>query len=86
MAVSVTLAATGQTEPELATRLDISLSGTWTGTAKLQRKVGITGWVDTGDSWTTNVETYLEGASMLQYRIDWTRSSGSLVVNLIGAP
>lgn len=84
MAISQTLSSTTQTDAELGSKLDISLSGTWVGTAKLQRKINGT-WVDTGDSWTANVETLAEAASPFQWRIDFTRTSGSLVVGLFGA-
>lgn len=84
MAAQGTLAASGQSDVELGSKLDISISGTWAGTAKLQRFMS-GGWQDTGDSWTANVEAVIEGASPLKYRLDWTRVSGDLVYHLIGA-
>lgn len=78
-----TLDASGQTTPENGVNLDISLSGTWTGTAKLQRFMG-GGWQDTGDSWTANGEFVAEAGGRMKWRIDWTRLSGSLVVELRG--
>lgn len=84
MAVQGTLAATGQTAGELGSKIDISISGTWAGTAKLQRYMS-GGWQDTGDSWTANVQATVDGAAPLQYRLDWTRVSGDLVYHLIGA-
>lgn len=84
MAVQGTLSASNQTAAELGSKLDISLSGTWTGTVKLQRFMS-GAWQDTGDSWTANAQVVVEGASPLQYRLDWTRTSGDLVYHLIGA-
>lgn len=84
MAVQGTLVATGQTAGELGSKIDISLSGTWVGTVVLQRYMS-GGWQNTGDSWTANDEIYVEGATPLMYRLDWTRTSGSLVYHLNGA-
>lgn len=80
MAVSP-LTVSGQTDEVVGRRLDISLSGTWAGTAKLQRFMA-GGWQDTGDSWTANAEVVAEAAGAVRWRIDWTRVSGSLVYEI----
>lgn len=78
-----TLDASGQSAVELGINLDISLSGTWAGTVKLQRFMA-SGWRDTGDSWTANGEFLANSATRNKWRLDWTRVSGSLVYDLRG--
>lgn len=80
---SATLNASGQSEAEPGRTLDISISGTWTGTVKLQRWMA-GAWQDTGDSWTANGEFVAEAATPVKWRLDWTRSSGSLVYDIRG--
>lgn len=82
MADQATLAASGQSQPVVGNAVDLSLSGTWTGTVKLQRFMS-GGWQDTGDSWTANTEQVIAAATPQKFRIDWTRVSGSLVYHLI---
>lgn len=86
MAIKETLSTSTQSSAEIGRTLDISLSGTWTGTVELQRLMGGT-WMDTGDSWTANAEAFAQAAGAgTQWRVDFTRSTGDLVVNLVGGP
>ena len=85
---SGTLAATGQSAaigPCRAT--NVSLSGTWVGTAVLQRYINGDWRAIDGASWTANIETIKQvGASPYLTRIDWTRTSGSLVYEISEGP
>jgi len=81
--VSSSLAASGQSAAVHGTKVQATLSGTWTGTVKLQVDVVGT-WTDTGDSWTTNQSFVVDGASPRSYRLDFTRTSGTLVFDLMG--
>ena len=78
-----TLAASGQSGEIHGKRADIALSGTWVGTVNLQRYVS-GGWNNTGDSWTANAIDVVDGATHGTYRLDWTRTSGSLVYDIRG--
>lgn len=83
--LTVSVVATGQTNPiGPAKVVSISLSGTWEGTVKGQRKIAGT-WRDIeGASWTANVETSLLVAVRPHlFRLDFTRTSGTLVVTII---
>ncbi len=79
---SGTLASSTQSNEVGACKaVNLSLSGTWTGTAALQRYIGGQ-WVNV-KSWTANVETIVQlGARPVRARIDFTRTSGSLVYAL----
>lgn len=81
--VTGTLSASGQTAACHGRRLDILLSGTWVGTVKLQRYTQ-GAWVDTTDSWTANDFIVVDGATPADYRLDFTRSSGSVVYEMTG--
>ncbi len=76
---AATLAASGQSEDVIGTKVDIILHGTWVGTVKLQVYAGATsGWKDTGDEWTANGHDVAESATPHRFRLDFTRSSGTL--------
>lgn len=78
-----TLASSTQTDSVIGKNLDITLSGTWVGTVALQRYVGST-WISTGDTWTANAADVAEAATPGEWRLDFTRTSGSLVYDLRG--
>jgi hypothetical protein len=95
--VTGTLAATGDSSatpfyPVPGRAFNVSLSGTWAGTALLKRKLPGEAAFSTftvagaaGGSWTANLN---EAATIIpveageQYAIYWTRVSGSLVYRL----
>ena len=86
---SSTQSSTFQTEgPGL---VSVALSGTWVGTAKVQRSYDRgTTWRDMtvgGSTWasfTANCDEPVDEAARagIQYRIDFTRTSGTLVYSL----
>lgn len=82
--VTGTLSATGQTAACHGRKIDIILTGTWVGTVALQRKVDASTWLDCGEAWTANDAYVVDGVTPGDYRLDWTRTSGSLVYNLQG--
>ena len=79
--LSGTLSATGQSSTApVKGKYNLSLSGTWTGTAKLQRSFdnGST-WVDVYST-TSNIEQLGEEIEeQIVYRVDFARSTGALV-------
>lgn len=77
------LASSTQSNIVIGRSVDISLSGTWVGTVKLQRYMA-GDWRDTGDTWTANVEAVADSARFTQWRLDFTRTSGTLVYELRG--
>ncbi len=79
-----TLAASGQSDAVHGVKVDITLYGTWAGTVELQRYIDGE-WVDTGDSWTANDAIVVDGVTPYSYRLDFTRSSGTLEYDLNGA-
>lgn len=80
-----TLTVTGQTGQVHGKKIDIILAGTWVGTVKLQRQAGATPtFYDTGDEWTANAQDVAEAASNGIWRLDWTRTSGSLIYDIRG--
>lgn len=82
--VAGSLAVSGQSSPAvLGKAVDLALSGTWVGTVKLQVFTQNT-WVDTGDSWTANTFKIIDAATPQQWRIDFARTSGTLVYDLRG--
>lgn len=93
-AVSASLAATGQSDAFTAQAgrpVRVRLSGTWAGTAKVQRSDdGGSNWFDmtvNGSAWasfTANCNEEVDDPSRpdIQYRINFTRSSGTLVFRL----
>lgn len=91
--VSGSLAATGQSAvftPSPGRPVRLRLSGTWVGTAKVQRKDrGDATWRDMtagGAAWasfTANCNEDVDEASEdAQYRVDFTRTSGTLEYRL----
>lgn len=64
-----------------ARRININISGTWSGTLSLQRSVGEpNAWVDTGTVYTANTNTFLQDAddnAIYYYRIGFTTGHGS---------
>lgn len=68
--------------------LTVNIAGTWTGTIKLQYSVGAPGaWVDSGQSWTINVNTVFNDGfdnQSIYYRIGFSNgySSGIAIVTL----
>lgn len=94
-----TLAATGASNPILlmsGCTLNMSITGTWTGTVKMQRLIptaanpyrpsaGNSNWQDV-DSWTANYENRIDVADGCWYRMYFDRTSGSAVVRLTTQP
>ena len=90
--VTGTLDATGSSSNAVfAGNFNVTLSGTWTGTALIQRSFDAgTTWftasvdgLGTAASYTTNASVVLyEPERGVFYKIAWTRSSGSLVYRL----
>jgi hypothetical protein len=82
--LSTSLEATGATAAvALGGYFDLSLSGTWAGSAVLERSrdSGVT-WHPV-ETYTANVESYgYQPVGGVVYRINWTRDSGTLVVLL----
>jgi long-subunit fatty acid transport protein len=82
--VEGTLAATGQSGLVSGRKVDVILSGTWVGTVKLQ-VLSQNVWTDTGTSWTANAFQVVDVGDILQWRLDFARTSGSLIFDLRGS-
>jgi hypothetical protein len=92
--ITGTLAATGDTSatpytPQPGRAFNLHISGTWTGTAVLKRKLpgeaayaGLTSAGAAFGSYTANMNepiSLIEPEAGALYMLDWTRSTGSLV-------
>ena len=82
--ITGTLAATGSSDPCHGRKVDVILTGTWTGTVTVQRKSGASTWLDIGESWTANDSYVIDGATPGDYRLTFTRSSGTLQYDMWG--
>jgi long-subunit fatty acid transport protein len=81
--VEGTLAATGQSGFVSGRKVDVLLSGAWVGTVKLQ-VLSQNVWTDTGTSWTANAFQVSDVGDIFQWRLDFARTSGSLIFDLRG--
>jgi hypothetical protein len=85
-----TLAATGNGLPVTMRRGYLRLSGTWVGTVNVQVQLGGT-WSNMSNpntgtdlAFTANQSFAIDNAIALPTRVNWTRTSGSLVYFLTG--
>jgi hypothetical protein len=84
-----TLAATGASTPIVLQTGFLQLSGTWAGTANLQTGPNPDGsWSNVTDgtgaaiALTANTNCPVDNAIAMNMRVNWTRTSGTLVVTL----
>jgi hypothetical protein len=82
--ITGTLAITGQSDPCHGRKIDVIITGTWTGTVTVERKTGASTWLDIGESWTGNDSYVIDGSTPGDYRLSFARSSGTLVYNMWG--
>jgi hypothetical protein len=82
--VQDTLAISGQSDDVIGNKVDLTFSGTWTGTIALQIYASA-GWQNTGDTWTANGSYLAESAQMRKWRVDFTRASGTLSYDIRSA-
>lgn len=82
--ISESLSTSTQTAACHGRKIDVILTGTWTGTVTVERRTGASTWLDIGESWTANDSYVIDGATPGDYRLNFSRSSGTLVANMWG--
>ena len=78
------LATSATSNPVDGVKANVLLSGTWVGTVSLE-VFSQNIWVATGKTWTANIMEVIDSASPQRWRLNFTRTSGTLVYDLQAA-